>query len=114
MQKVSTYDKVLFFWHKNGELLVVPVDDCLCFRYKEFISHVTELLKKIFKILRERESAFQYIALNVKQENQAIIADQMNYIQSMQLINMDRKRLRYKDLETNESKNISCLHCWVN
>ena len=105
--KVSSYDKALFFWHKNGELhgiLVVHVDDILWSGSNEFISHVIEPLKKIFKISREHESAFQYTGLNVKQENQAIIVDQMNYIQSIQPINIDRKRLKHKDLETNESE----------
>ena len=105
--KVSSYDKALFFWHKNGELhgiLVVHVDDILWSGSNEFISHVIEPLKKIFKISREHESAFQYTGLNVKQENQAIIVDQMNYIQSIQPINTDRKRLKHKDLETNESE----------
>ena len=97
----------MFFWHKNGELhgiLVVHVDDFLWSGSNEFVSHVIEPLKKIFKISREHESAFQYIGLNVKQENQAIIADQMNYIQSIQPINTDRKRLKHKDLETTESE----------
>ena len=105
--KVSSYDKALFFWHKNGELhgiLVVHVDDFLWSGSNGFVSHVIELLKKIFKISREHESAFQYIGLNVKQENQAIIVDQMNYIQSIQPINIDRKRLKHKDLETIESE----------
>ena len=92
--KVSSYDKALFFWHKNGELhriLVVHVDDFLWSGSNEFISHVKALLKKIFKISREHESTFQYIGLNVKQENQTITVDQMNYIQSIQPINIDPK-----------------------
>ena len=97
--KVSSYDKALFLWHKNGELhgiLVVHVEDFLWSGSNEFVSHVIEPLKKIFKILREHDSALQYIGLNVKQENQAIIVDQMNYIQSMQPINIDQKRLNIK------------------
>ena len=105
--KVSSYDKALLFWHKNGEvygILVVHVDDFLWSGSNEFVSHVIELLKKIFNISREHESAFQYIGLNVKQENQAIIVDQMNCIQSIQPINIDQKRLKHKDLETDESE----------
>ena len=89
--KVSSYDKALFFWHKNGELhgiLVVHVHDFLWSGSNKFVSHVIEPLKKMLKISREHESAFQYIGLNVKQENQAIIVDQMNYIQSIQPINI--------------------------
>ena len=40
----------------------------------------------------------------MKQENQALIVDQMNYIQSRQPINIDRKRLKHKGLEINESE----------
>ena len=103
--KVSLYDKALFFWHNNGELhgiLVVHVDDFLWSGSNDFVSHVIELLKKMFKISREHESAIQYIGLNVKQENQAIIVDQMNYIQSIQPINIDQKWLKHKDLQANE------------
>ena len=65
---VSSYDKALFFWHKNGTL-IVHVDDFLWSGSNKFVSHVIEPLKKIFKISREHESAFQCIGLNVKQEN---------------------------------------------
>ena len=105
--KVSSYDKDLFFWQKNGELqgiMVVHADGFLWSGSNELVSHVIEPLKKIFKIPREHESTFQYIRLNVKQENQAIIVDQMNYIQSIQPINIDQKKLKHKDLETNESE----------
>ena len=104
--KVFSYNEVLFFWHKNGELhgILVAHVDFLWSGSKEFVSHVIEPLKKIFKISREHEFAFQYIGLNVKPENQSIIIDQMNYIQSIQPINIDRTRLKYKDLETNESE----------
>ena len=90
--KVCSYGKALFFWHKNGELhgiLVAHVDDFLWSGSNEFVSHVIEPRKKILKISRQHESAFQYIGLNVRQENQAIIVDQMNYIQSIQPINLD-------------------------
>ena len=43
--KVSTYEKALFFWHKNGELhgrLVVHADYFLWSGSKEFVSHLTE------------------------------------------------------------------------
>ena len=68
---VSSYDKASFLWHKNVELygiLVVHVDDFLWSRSKEFVSHVIEPLKKIFKISSDHDFAFQYIGLNVKQE----------------------------------------------
>ena len=82
--------KLYFSGIKNGELhgiLVVYADDFLWSGSNEFVSHVIEPLKKIFKISRETKSAFQYIGLSVKQENQAIIVDQMNYIYSKHTTN---------------------------
>ena len=40
----------------------------------------------------------------MKQENQAIIVYQMNYIQSIQPINIDLKGLKHKELESNASE----------
>ena len=92
----SIYDEAVFYWRNNGSLegiICCHVDDFYCSGTDNFEKHVLKRLKTKFNIGSEDLSNFRYIGLNISSTNEYIEMHQNDYIESIELIEVDGTRL---------------------
>ena len=99
---VSSFDNCLFMWHKDGILsgvLVSHVDDFAFAGTEIFHKNVIGSLNMSLKIGSYVKDNFQYLGLQFKQSRDAIVIHQSKYIDSIEPILIDPKRVSDDSLE---------------
>ena len=89
----SSMDYFVFFWYHDNHLSGLfqsHVDDFLWARIKEFKEAVLFPLCYKFKVSRKSIKQFKYVAINISQQNEEIKLDQLDYISSINPIQLPR------------------------
>jgi len=93
--QVSLYDKALFMWHKDEQLIGVMtthVDDLIYSGTEEWNSTVVGKVCQEFKISKTAKKNFRYIGLEIEQNQSDIFVDQQHYIMQLEELKIDENR----------------------
>ena len=85
---MSKADPALFYYHDNNNLIgmiAIHVDDFLWSGTNDF--EINSKLQKSFMIRKEHQSIFQYLGINLKENDSKITIDQINYAEKLKPIN---------------------------
>ncbi|CAL4109084.1 unnamed protein product [Meganyctiphanes norvegica] len=112
-------DPGMFYWfHKNrlNGLFLIHVDDFILGGTSECETNVINKIRSKFEKGKQVSSAFNYIGLEIKQDNFGITLDQKSYVDSVNPIILSRARsLRKTDeLSKDESDQLFCLEGQLN
>ena len=94
--KISKIDPSVFYWYERGQLigiLAVHVDDFLWAGSKNFEENVVSKIKSIFEIGKEQSISFQYIGLEIKEDDDCIILSQRQYCETIEEIQIEKRDL---------------------
>lgn len=102
-------DISVYSYYSEGNLsglIVVHVDDFLCAGNETFKKNVLQPLESIFEIGSHNENRFKYIGWNIRQEDDGIYVDQIDYQQTITqvLIGKERKNQSNFELSIFETK----------
>ena len=106
---VSIYDKSLFMWHEDGQLvgmIATHVDDieyCGTLAWQE---KVIRRIMEMFKISRNEKGSFKYIGLNIEQNGSDIYVDQKEYCRGLSEIKLDTRKDNDDPLTDGEKKQL--------
>ena len=92
--EMSIYDEALFYYHVNGVLqglMGIHVDDFFHSGTDLFAENVINVLKETFEISQEDENSFDYVGLEIEQEDGAILFHQDKYISELKSIQFESK-----------------------
>ena len=90
----SVHDEAIFTYQSDGKLQGVVsthVDDFCWAGSKCFEKQVIDSIRKIFKVKSEDKHMFKYLGLHLSQEEDKIHVKQDQFVQSVELIKIERK-----------------------
>lgn len=105
--RVVTGDPAFFYWKKENELYGVlssHVDDFLHSGTREFEERIIYNLKNKFEISNEVTLAFAYLGINLETTVEGFTLDQIQYVQDLNLVEINENRKLSKNEEVNEKE----------
>ena len=104
--KKSKYDGGLFFIIKDGVLqgaVGLHVDDFLGAGCNDFMTNTVPLVLNAFQVGKAEEQTFMYTGSKITQDNKGITLDQTDYVQNLEIFDLDPERLKMKaDMQEQE------------
>ena len=101
-------DPAAFYCYHNGKLsgiFLMHVDDFLWGGTEWFENSIVAKLRNHFKMREQNCNVFKYIGMNIEQCDNGVIVHQNEYCKTLQAIQINPHRKKYKDLIcTNEEK----------
>ena len=85
-------DEAFYVWRREDTvegIIGIHVDDIFWTGTNRFKKHIIEKIKKRFSISSEKYDNFQYLGLNIKQEDDYISIDQEHYIKEIEKPDID-------------------------
>ena len=106
---ISLYDKSLFMWHVDDQLvgmITTHVDDFEYCGTLVWKAKVIGRLLELFKISKNEKGSFKYIGLNIEQNGDEIFVDQHAYCSSLQEIRLEGGRRKDDPLSEDDKKQL--------
>ena len=97
----SVYDGGLFFVIKNDTLIGIVgihVDDFLATGTEHFMKTIVPNVLKDFLVGKAEDQTFMYTGTKITQDNQGITVDQTEYVQNLEIFDLDSNKLRMNRL----------------
>ena len=97
--KKSKYDGGLFYIIKNGVLqgaVGIHVDDFLGAGCEDFMTNTIPIVLKAFLVGKAESHTFMYTGSKITQDNKGITLDQTDYVQNLEIFDLDPERLKMK------------------
>ena len=91
----------IFYYHKNDKLsrlIAIHVDEFLWSGDKCISEHIIPQLSEIFTIGKVSKNVFRYLGLDLRQNKKFITLDQINYINSLQLVDKNCDTIIISDI----------------
>ena len=109
-------DNALFFMRNTSldGVFVVHVDDFIFAGNDLFHEMVVQAIIKSFQIGQVQENVFKYLGLNVTQCEGAIAIDQIEYVNSIEMLHVKDKRGKLHPLTSNEVTSLQSVLGQVN
>ena len=106
---VSLYDKSVFIWQENNNLVGVVITHVDDFEYCGTLKWQDKVIQKLyqtFKISKNEKGSFKYVGLNIEQDSERIFIDQIDYCSDLKEIQLsiERKRQLEEPLTEEEKK----------
>ena len=98
---MSKADPALFYYHDNNNLIgmiAIHVDDFLWSGTNDFETNFISKLQKTFMIGKENQSIFQYLGINLKENDSKITIDEINFAENLKPINQIHNNKDTKDI----------------
>ena len=98
---MSKADPALFYYHDNNNLIgmiAIHVDDFLWSGTNDFETKFISKLQNTFMIGKENQSIFQYLGINLKENDSKITIDEINFAENLKLINHIHNNKDTKDI----------------
>ena len=98
---MSKADPALFYYHDNNNLIgmiAIHVDDFLWSGTNDFETNFISKLQNILMIGKENQSIFQYLGINLMENDSKITIDQISYTENLKPINRIHNNKDTKDL----------------
>ena len=106
--KKCIYDGGLFFLvDKNNNIkgmVGVHVDDFLSAGVVDFMINIVPKVLEAFIIGKTENQSFAYTGFKLSQDNTGILLDQTEYVQNLEILDLDTNRLRAKGVEMNQNE----------
>ena len=102
---LSLFDKSLFMWHENNQLvglITTHVDDFEYCGTLAWRSSVIDTILDLFKISKNEKGSFKYIGLNIEQNGAEIYVDQHGYCNGLQEIKLESGRKKDEPLSEDD------------
>ena len=110
--KMSVFDKSVFLWHKNNQLIglmAMHVDDFQYCGTEEWQGQVIQRFKETFKISKDEKGSFKYIGLEVEQTDGEVFVDQIPYCHQLEETQMKSGGNKDLPLEEHEKSTLRSL-----
>lgn len=106
---ISRYDKCLFMWHEDNQLVGLIATHVEDFEYCGTLAwqeNVIDRLIRMFKISKNEKGSFKYIGLNIEQNGSEIYVDQQEYCRGLVEIKVDSGKNKDDPLTDGEKKEL--------
>ena len=98
---MSKADPALIYYHDNNNLIdmiAMHVSDFLWSGTNDFETNFISKLQKTFMIGKENQSIFQYLGINLKENDSKITIDEINFTENLKPINQIDNNRDTKDI----------------